>query len=305
MRGERQPLPPEFEPLPVALLDSLPEGVWFADRQGIIRFWSKPAEAITGFAPAEVLGAPFRDILSYCDETGNPTAVTPIVKTIEDEQERHARMFLLHKQGHRIAVEVQTMLLRSATGEVIGAREILRESRDKAALVRRGRVLNQYGLWDTKIESASREYMLRQLELRLEHFREDNIATGALLIDIDRLGDQDRSLGREASDHLLAMVSRTTLLCIRFTDISGRWEDDSILAIMEASKIGNLEAAAERMRALIAASSIRWWGKVVQIKVTIGCTMFQAGDTAVSVMDRLAGIVGEGGKAGGNRVLVA
>ncbi len=41
MRGEPETLPPEFEPLPVALLDSLPEGVWFADRQGIIRFWSK------------------------------------------------------------------------------------------------------------------------------------------------------------------------------------------------------------------------------------------------------------------------
>jgi PAS domain S-box-containing protein/diguanylate cyclase (GGDEF)-like protein len=286
----------DLESLHVALLDSLPEGVWFADREGIIRFWSKRAEAITGFATNEVQGMRAADILLYCDEAGQPVPFEP---------ERFAQLFLLHKEGHRIAVEVQTVPVRSATGEVIGAREILRESKDKAALLRRGRVLEEYELWDGKIESSSQEYMRNQVELRLDHFREDGIATGALLIDIDHLGDRDRSLGREASDTLLRMVSRTTLLCIRFTDISGRWEDDALLAIMEAASIGNLEAAAERVRALIAASSIRWWGKPVQITVTVACTMFQTGDTAASVTERLTRIVEAGTKAGGNRVLVA
>jgi PAS domain S-box-containing protein/diguanylate cyclase (GGDEF)-like protein len=293
----------ELEPLYLALLDSLPEGVWFSDRQGVIRYWSKPAEAITGFAPNEVLGVSFAAVVSYCDEVG--CAQAPLAETLADEKERHAHLFLLHKQGHRIAVEVQTSPVRSPTGETIGAREILRESKDKPALLRRGRVLEEFGLWDTKIESASQEYMRNQLEMRLGHFREDGIATGALLIDIDHLGDRDRKLGREASDHLLRMVSRSTLLCIRFTDISGRWEDDSLLAIMEASTIGNLEAAAERIRALIAASNIRWWGQIVQIKATIACTMFGAGDAAASVLERLEKSVAAGGEAGGDRVILA
>jgi GGDEF domain-containing protein len=101
------------------------------------------------------------------------------------------------------------------------------------------------------------------------------------------------------------MVSRTTLLCIRFTDISGRWEDDSILAIMEASTSGNLQAAAERIRALIAASSIRWWGQAVQVKVTIACAMFRTADNAALVLERLTNTVNAGTEAGGNRVLVA
>jgi diguanylate cyclase (GGDEF)-like protein/PAS domain S-box-containing protein len=305
MRSELEALPPELEPLHVALLDSLPDGVWFADRQGIVRFWSKRAEAITGFTVNEVLGAPFREILSYCGETGAPAAMAPLRETLDDNLDRHAHMFLLHKQGHRIAVEVRTMPVRSATGEVIGAREILRESKDVPALVRRGRELDQHGLWDTKIESASQEYMREQLASKIEHFREDGIATGALLIEIDHLGDRDRNLGREAGDQLLRMVSRTTLLCIRFTDLSGRWEDNSILAIMEAPATGNLKVAAERIRALIAASSIRWWGEVVKITVTVGCTMFQTGDTATWVADRLTKSVRAGAKAGGQRVIVA
>jgi PAS domain S-box-containing protein/diguanylate cyclase (GGDEF)-like protein len=306
MRSElEEALPRESEPLHLTLLDSLPDGVWFADRQGIIRFWSKRAEEITGFSVNEVLGAPFGDMLSYCGETGEPAALAPLRETLDDRLERQAHMFLRHKQGHRIAVEVHTMPVRSVTGEVIGAREILRERKDMPALVRRGRVLDQYGLWDAKIESASQEFMRQQLESRLEHFREDGIAAGALLIAIDRLGDRDRKLGREARDQLLRMVSRTTLLCIRFTDISGRWEEDSILAIMEASAIGNLTIAAERIRALISASSFRWWGELVQITVTIGCAMFQTGDTETLVTDRLANSVEAGAKAGGHRVLVA
>jgi PAS domain S-box-containing protein len=295
----------ETEPLHLELLDSLPDGVWFADRQGIVRFWSKRAEAITGFTAKEVLGTPFHDFLSYCGETGEPVAGMPMRETLDDTLERHLHMFLLHKLGHRIAVEVQTLPVRSETGELVGAREVLRESKDVAGLVRRGRVLNQYGLWDAKIESASHEYMSMQLELRLEHFGKDGIPTGGLLIAIDHLGDRDRHLGREARDQLLRMVNRTTLLCIRFTDIAGHWEDDSVLAIMEAGAIDNLRIAAERIRALIAASRIRWWGEEVQVTVTIGCTMFRAGDTAASVTGRLINSVAAGSKAGGHRVLTS
>jgi PAS domain S-box-containing protein len=295
----------ELAPLHLELLDSLPDGVWFADRQGIIRFWSKRAEAITGFTAKEVLGSSFGDIVSYCAETGEPVASMPMRETLDDTLERHAHLFLLHKHGHRIAVEVETMPVRSETGELIGAREVLRESKDIAGLVRRGRLLNEYGLWDAKIESASQEYMSTQLELRLEHFRKDGIPTGALLIAIDRLGDRDRHLGREARDQLLRMVNRTTLLCIRFTDIAGHWEDDSVLAIMEAAAVDNLRIAAERIRALIAASRIRWWGEEVQVTVTIGCTLFQAGDTTTLVTGRLTNSVQAGTKAGGHRVLTA
>lgn len=283
----------------------MPDGVWFADRQGIIRFWNKSAEAITGFTGSEVLGAPFRDILSYCGETGVPADIMPLRETLDQKVERHAQMFLRHKQGHRIAVELETMPVRSATGEMIGAREIIRESRDIPALVRRRRMLEQHGLWDSKIESASEEYMRKQLEVRLEHFHADNIATGAILIQIDNMQDRDRKMGHEAADQLLRMVSRTTLLCVRFTDIAGRWGDDSILAILEAASIDNLTISAERIRALISASSIRWWGAVVQITVTIGCSMFQPQDTAGLLMDRLKTSVDAGAQAGGHRVLTA
>lgn len=100
------------------------------------------------------------------------------------------------------------------------------------------------------------------------------------------------------------MVSRTTVLCIRLTDISGRWEGDSILAILHTSDIGTLAVTAERMRGLIASSGIHWWGKVVETTVTIGCTMFRAGDTAESVAKRLTACIEAGDKPGGNRVLV-
>jgi diguanylate cyclase (GGDEF)-like protein/PAS domain S-box-containing protein len=303
MRGEPEGL--EFAPLHLELLDSLPDGVWFADRQGTVRFWSKRAEAITGFSSNEVLGAPCGEILSYCGETGTPAPIVPLRETLDDTLERHSHMFVLHKHGHRIAVELQTMPVRSETGEIIGAREVLRESKDIAGLARRGRVLSQYGLWDDKIESASQEYMSMQLELRLEHFRKDGIPAGALLIAIDHLGDRDRQLGREARDQLLRMVSRTTLLCIRFTDIAGRWGEDSVLAIMEASAIDNLRIAADRIGALVAASRIRWWGEEVRVTVTIGCTMFQTGDTAALVTQRLTNSVEAGTKAGGHRVLAA
>lgn len=184
---ERQPPPTELEPLPVAILNSLPEGVWFADLQGIIRFWSKRAEAITGFPVNDVVGKPFDSVLSYCGETGEPVSMAPMRATPGDG-EQHAHLFLLHKMGHRVAVEVQTATVRSAAGVVIGALEILYESKEGAALTTRGRVLDQHGLWDGKSESSSKEYMLEQLKLRLDQFQRNAIPTGALVIHVDHLG---------------------------------------------------------------------------------------------------------------------
>ena len=44
---------------------------------------------------------------------------------------------------------------------------------------------------------------------------------------------------------------------------------------------------------------------VVQVTVTIGCTMFRTGDTAALVLDRLKNSVGAAAKAGGHRVILA
>jgi len=53
------------------LLDVLYEGVYFMDRDGVIRYWNHGAKQITGFSIEEVVGTACRDnILIHVDEQG-------------------------------------------------------------------------------------------------------------------------------------------------------------------------------------------------------------------------------------------
>ena len=46
-----------------AALDSLPEGIAFAGLDGQVKFWNHAAEAITGYAAAQLLGHSVRELL--------------------------------------------------------------------------------------------------------------------------------------------------------------------------------------------------------------------------------------------------
>ena len=46
------------------LLDGISDGVYFMDRDRIIRYWNHAAERITGFKKDEVIGKACRDKLS-------------------------------------------------------------------------------------------------------------------------------------------------------------------------------------------------------------------------------------------------
>ncbi|MGO9572482.1 MAG: PAS domain-containing protein [Desulfomonilaceae bacterium] len=53
------------------LLDGISDGVYFMDRDRIIRYWNHGAERITGFKKREVIGKARRDnVLMHVDDAG-------------------------------------------------------------------------------------------------------------------------------------------------------------------------------------------------------------------------------------------
>ncbi len=88
------------------LLDGISDGVYFMDRDRIIRYWNHGAETITGFNRDEVIGTACRDnVLMYVDDTGKSLCLVefcPALATIMDGQEREADVYLHHKEGFRL-----------------------------------------------------------------------------------------------------------------------------------------------------------------------------------------------------------
>jgi diguanylate cyclase (GGDEF)-like protein/PAS domain S-box-containing protein len=298
---------PEFpqvsEELYLALLHSLTEGMCLIDRKGVIRFWNRAAEELSGYTPSEALAARrLDDVLSYCDQAGQLVPALAL-ETLVDGHERTGRLFLRHKEGHRLPVRTRSITVRSSTGELLGAMDLF-EIVDRLTPRQTAPdcLPEQPGDCDV-VETP--EFLAAHLKQRLEQVRHPGRPSGVLLIDVDRLADQAQRFGREAGDRLLSTVIRTTAMCLRDEDVCGYWNDDAILVVLYVANEDALCQVAERLRALIQASAIRWWGESLSVTVTIGATMLNADDSITSVANRVEASAAEGVAAGGDRVVLS
>ena len=93
------------------VLENLQAGVYFTDTHRRITYWNKGAENITGYSSEEVIGSSCMDnLLVHIDGKGNNlcTGKCPLSESIKDGRTREIRIFLHHKDGHRVPVWVRS-----------------------------------------------------------------------------------------------------------------------------------------------------------------------------------------------------
>lgn len=134
------------------LLDGISDGVYFMDRDRVIRYWNKAAERITGFKKQEVIGTACRDnVLMHVDDAGTSLCLAdfcPALATILDGQEREAEVYLHHMEGYRLPVLVQISPIRDDSGNITGAVEVFSDNRRMHEMTRRIEELERLALID-------------------------------------------------------------------------------------------------------------------------------------------------------------
>ncbi len=97
-------------------------GILYADREGHIRFWNSGAEAIFGYRAEETVGKLMDFIIP---ENLRPRHWEGWAKVMSTGVTKYGSEALavpaLKKDGSRISIEFNIVLLRAATGEVLGA----------------------------------------------------------------------------------------------------------------------------------------------------------------------------------------
>ncbi|MFI5179927.1 MAG: PAS domain-containing protein [Thermoanaerobaculia bacterium] len=110
------------------LVDDSPLAILFADREGIIRLWNAGAEAMFGYRAGEVLGQSMDVIIP---ERQRPRHWEGWEKVMATGVTRYGRDVLavpaLRKDGSRISIEFNILLLRSPAGEILGAAAFLQD----------------------------------------------------------------------------------------------------------------------------------------------------------------------------------
>ncbi len=271
-----------------AVLEALPTGVYFVDRNKKIAFWNDGAERITGYLRQDVVGRACRDdILVQGTENGSvvcaPTC--PVADTIHDGQPRNTMVYIRHRAGHRILVQVRTVPIRDGRGVIIGAAESFDELRMRTQNRRQGDRMIEACI-DETTDVPNHESLQSTLEEMLASLTEQQQPCGLLLVRVDQLNEFKLAHGPDAADTMLRAVAQTLKNSLRGTDIVGRWDKETLLAILPECMPSPVEELSKRVQRIAGSVSIEWWGDQLSPTVSVAGATAQKGDSISTLMAR-------------------
>jgi diguanylate cyclase (GGDEF)-like protein/PAS domain S-box-containing protein len=286
------------------LLDNLYDGVYYVDPDRRITFWNKAAEVITGYSRQEVLGRHCSDnLLKHVDEQGVSLCLTacPLAHAVQDGQPRAATVYLHHKNGHRLPVAVRVTPRRNESGDIRGAVEVFSDNSEKVAALQRLHELEALAYLDPLTGIANRRYLEFFLAARFNELRRFGWPFGLAFADIDHFKQVNNDHGHQAGDLVLKMVANTLAQNCRSFDLVGRWGGEEFLCVLShIGKPQELRQATERLRRLVANSSIPSGEHPVSVTLSVGATLVRPDDDLESVTRRVDRLLYQSKDAGRN-----
>ena len=110
------------------IVEEMPEGVIFADRQGMVRLWNRAAETMFGYSADEALGQSLDLIVPERFRARHWEGYRHVMATgVTSYGQRLLAVPAMRKDGQRISIEFSIALLKDERGEVTGAAAVVRD----------------------------------------------------------------------------------------------------------------------------------------------------------------------------------
>lgn len=286
------------------LLNDLYEGVYFVDKNRGITFWNNGAERITGYSAGEMLGRfCYDNILSHVDESGKRLCLDgcPLHETLRDGKPRTTQVYLHHKQGHRVRVDVKIRPLFDR-GEIVGATEVFSSADFGDCSVAGMKEMERLALFDQLTQLPNRRYIDTFLDNQIRDFQTLGIPFGVLMLDLDLFKNINDTYGHNVGDSVLKMVANTFQSAMRKSDFIGRWGGEEFVAILRGVNQNELVAIAEKVCKLVQQSGLNHANECLRVTVSIGASIILPTDNAYTLIQRADNALYTSKREGRNRV---
>jgi diguanylate cyclase (GGDEF)-like protein/PAS domain S-box-containing protein len=283
------------------------DGVYLVDTMRNIEDWNGSAESISGYSREQMVGHKCSDnFLVHVDEQGRQLCgeLCPLQATIEDGCPRQARVYLRHKQGHRVPVDVRTEAVCDSTGTITGAIEIFRQVSSCEELSGRMVELERLAFLDKLTNLPNRRFAENRLSLLMMQFRNSEIGFSVLLIDLDHFKNVNDLFGHAAGDAVLQSVSMSLEAGLRSSDLVARWGGEEFIVLIGSKSTERLASVGERSRSLVANTVARTGGKELVVTASIGGAAISCNEDLPALLQRMDGCLYESKRRGRNRVTI-
>lgn len=270
---------------PAELLAGLEDGAYCVDRSRRIVAWNEAAAELTGYCAEEAVGKRcWHNLLRHVDDHGRQLCRgwCPLIATMQDGAPREARVYLHHRDGHRVPVLVRARPLRSAEGEIVGAIETFTAVETAEAM---GEGPRDAAL---TIGTAGLSPMGACIDRWLEAMRRGGRPFGVVRLRIDARERVGTAFDLETSDAIIKAVGATLNHAIRPGDVTARIDDQEFLVLLPDCDEPSLEEQGERLRFLVEQTFLVKNRRLVRVHVLVGAALGLPDDTVEELLARAA-----------------
>jgi PAS domain S-box-containing protein len=275
------------------LLDQLGIGIYIVDRDRRILYWSAGAETITGYYAHEMVGRFCQnDLLMHCDESGRVLCggLCPLKEVMEHGAPHECKLFVRHRNGHRIPVNIRSHAICESGGERVGAVEIFNEATETALPDLTN--LAGYGCLDD-IGTLKRPYGEMKARQALEALNLFGIPFAWIRIALDDIAGHERRYGPGMVSAAIKMIAATLASSLKTLDWLTYWAAGEFRIEARGYSLGELDELKRSLPMLVHKSTMKWWGDAVRLTASVSVRMAQRGDTLESLESwETAAIVG-------------
>ena len=279
-----------------AALESIPEGLALLDREGLLAFWNRAAEQITGFPSIDTVTRPvplgLEPLLLAGDGSG--ASETPTVP----RPERYALTRAQHRLGRELPLMMRTVILRDALGMRVGSAVLFHPAGGLDTL------LHGESREDVGLDAAQAE-IEEQAKSAFEDFLSGVEPLGLLWITLDQARDLRRSHGARACETMIERIERTLANGLRPGEELGRWGEDEFLVLSHEATAERLAAHGQVLAGLARTSDFRWWGDRLSLTVSVGAAQALRSETLAQLFLRTQAAMLASVHAGGNHLTLA
>jgi PAS domain S-box-containing protein len=268
------------------LVEELPVGIYIVDRDGLIRFWNRGAEQLTGHLSHDVVGHGFKDIVQTCDRRGNSLSGErcPVTMTISQRKAQGCTAFYLHKNGHRTAVRIRTRPIfeYGECGDAIGGATVLFEE----AFVYREELPGppMYGCLDATTGVPSRRLTRAVLNECMAGMEESHTGFGLLRIRVLGLEEFGSKHGPQSVVPFLHTTAQTLRNSLDAENFLGCWGENEFLVVLPSASPMMVAMAAEILLNLLSHSEVSWWGDRFLVEAEVTYTVATVGKGLESLL---------------------
>lgn len=276
--------------LQTQILDHLYDGLYVVDPERKIVYWNPAAARLTGYSSDEMIGRHcFDNLLNHVDASGCSLcrAQCPLTATMADGEARETMVYLRHRTGSRLPVEVRASALRDADGSIIGAVEAFQDGRRRESMGRRLDELEKLAEVDALTQIANRRSFDRRLDDAVSDSLAGRRALALLILDVDRFKSINDTYGHPGGDRALQSIARSLVAAVREDDVVARIGGEEFAVLTAIHSPAVLAGLAKRIGALIRTTQpLLADGTRISLTASLGGAIAHPGENAADLLRR-------------------